>query len=258
METIAVVVLAFYAVGYFVLGGADIGAGMLLPILARGPAERRLMVAAIVPFFLANEVWLIATAGILVGLFPRLEGALLSGLFPLFVALLAGWVTRDMGLWFRGRMDGDRAGAWAWRATCDGAITLGSWVVAGSWSWIFAGLIAGYPYGVITEPAAAVAVLALLAVFALHGMAFTGLRVSGDLRERLARWLGTGTRGGFTITSAVMTGVVLVAGSNLALTGSAASKATLDWLVPAMMIVTPVLLLAQAWTWKLFGHRLPV
>src|SRR5690606_21176868 len=71
-------ILAFFALGYLVLAGADIGVGMALPYLGRTPEERREVIAAIAPFFLGNEVWLVVTAGVLAGLFPKLEGELLD------------------------------------------------------------------------------------------------------------------------------------------------------------------------------------
>ncbi|WP_205857444.1 cytochrome d ubiquinol oxidase subunit II [Phytoactinopolyspora endophytica] len=258
METAAVIMLAFYAIGYFVLGGADIGAGMLLPFLARGAGERRLVVAAIVPFFLTNEVWLIATAGVLIGLFPTLDGVLLGGLFPLVLSLLVGWVVRDAGVWFRGRVDGAGRGGRAWRTTCDAAVTVGSWVVAGSWAWILSGWLSGAADGVMTEPAVAAAITAVMVLFALHGLAFCGLRLDGDLCRRCARWFGgVGERRTFVLTSAVMAGLVTVAGmAALPLSGAAADQGTLEMLVPGIAVVTPVLLAGQVWAWRLFGHRI--
>src|SRR3954470_5325293 len=120
-----IVILAFFAIGYLVLGGADIGVGMVLPYLGRSAGERREAIAAIAPFFLGNEVWLVATAGVLAGLFPSLEGSLLSGNYSLVVALLLAWVIRDMGLWLRGRLSGLR-----WQVFWDGAVVVGSWGLA--------------------------------------------------------------------------------------------------------------------------------
>lgn len=257
MEALAVAILAFYAVGYFVLGGADIGTGMLLPVLARGRAERRLVVAAIVPFFLTNEVWLLATFGVLVGMFPALEGELLSGLFPLFVAVLAGWVVRDIGVWFRGRVHGDGPGGRSWRASCDVAISAGSWVVAGGWAWIFAGVMAGTTDRPVTEPTVAVAILAVLVLFGSHGMAFAGLRLSGEPRRRTRQWFGMGSEPrAFAFTSAVMAGLVVVIGARLPLVPSIADDGTLEWLVPAVLAITPIVLAGQLWSWRLFGHRI--
>ncbi|MEU6942233.1 cytochrome d ubiquinol oxidase subunit II [Streptomyces rubiginosohelvolus] len=49
MDTLAVCLLAFFATGYFVLAGADIGTGMVLPYLGGSDGERRLVIASATP-----------------------------------------------------------------------------------------------------------------------------------------------------------------------------------------------------------------
>ncbi|MFC7639863.1 cytochrome d ubiquinol oxidase subunit II [Streptosporangium lutulentum] len=106
-------VFALLLIGYFALEGFDIGLGMLLPVLGRTQKDRDRIVSAMAPFVLANEVWLVAVAGVLFGVFPSIEGDVLFGLYPLVVSLLVSWILRDAGLWFRRRLDGppgERAG----------------------------------------------------------------------------------------------------------------------------------------------------
>ncbi|MEV5536349.1 cytochrome d ubiquinol oxidase subunit II [Saccharopolyspora shandongensis] len=245
MELLAVVALGVFALGYFLLGGADIGVGMLLPVLGRDAAQRRLVIAAIAPFFLGNEVWLVATAGVLVGNFPELEGELLSGLFPAVVLLLCGWILRDMGLWLRGRAD-----VRAWWAICDATITGGSWAVALSWGWMFAGLLAGRFHAVATGPGAVLAAVAITAVFAAHGLAFAALRLSGPLHQRARALFGRGDeRRVFALTSAAMALLCLAVGIRLPLLDNTADPGTLGLLLPAMMVITPLLIAAQAYAW---------
>jgi cytochrome d ubiquinol oxidase subunit II len=239
-ETLAAALLGFFALGYFVLGGADIGVGMMLPFLGRDGDRRRLVVAAIVPFFLANEVWLVAAAGLLIGAFPALEAELFPGLFPLIVALVTGWIVRDMGLWSR-----ERAGARVWPAICDAAVMLGSWTVAGAWAWILAGLLTGVTDEVAGGLAVALLGAVVVAMFALHGLAFAGLRLPG--------W--TGGRSRFALTAVALAAVVLAAGVRLDFAGSAADDATLRLLVPAVAAMLPLLLIGQVVTWRLFRHR---
>ena len=73
--------LGLFFASYLVLAGYDYGVGLLL---ARGigPAGRREALTALGPFFLGNEVWLVAAVGILFGAFPLLEGELLAGCYP--------------------------------------------------------------------------------------------------------------------------------------------------------------------------------
>ncbi|MFB9832873.1 cytochrome d ubiquinol oxidase subunit II, partial [Actinoallomurus acaciae] len=160
MDTLAYALLGFFGIGYFVLGGADIGVGMLLPFLGR---DRRLTLAAIAPFFLGNEVWLVATAGLLTALFPGLEAEVFGRIWGALVVLVSGWIVRDMGLWLRGRGDGA-----AWRAFWDGATVAGSWAVAASW---------GMAVGLLMGGGAPLFAVTSCGVFALHGAVFAALRL---------------------------------------------------------------------------------
>ena len=87
METLWLTILGTLAVGYFALAGFDYGTGLLLPFRGKDQVLRRMT-----PFFLGNEVWLVAVVGVLFAAFPRLEGELLSGAHSVFTLVLAGLV----------------------------------------------------------------------------------------------------------------------------------------------------------------------
>ncbi|MCG5219957.1 cytochrome d ubiquinol oxidase subunit II [Streptosporangium sp. KLBMP 9127] len=242
MEMLAVWVLAFYAAGYFVLGGADIGVGMALPYLARTRRERGTVRGAITPVFLANEVWLVATAGILTGAFPLLEGELLSGNHTAVVTLLLGWMLRDMGLWLRGRIDGV-----AWETLWDAAVVAGSWTVVLSWGAIFSA---------ISGLAWAPAMVVVAGLFGAQGLTFAALRLRGTLRERARRLSGASGEGAaFALTTAAMVALVVLAGTRLPLVESAAGPESLALLVPVILAVTPFLVASQVWLWRVLGQR---
>ncbi|MEV4568675.1 cytochrome d ubiquinol oxidase subunit II [Nonomuraea sp. NPDC049419] len=235
-------VLAFFALGYLVLAGADIGVGMALPYLGRTPGERREVIAAIAPFFLGNEVWLVATAGVLAGLFPRLEGELLHGNFWMVVTLLLAWVVRDMGLWLRGRVPGAR-----WQAFWDGAVVAGSWGLAISLGVILSGVLLG-----IEGPVALLPALVVAALFCAHGLTFAALRLRGELRARAAVTSGgAGEAGTYALTSAALLIVGVLAGLRLPLEPGTSGPL----LVPIVLTLLPFLVAAQAWVWWTFRHR---
>jgi cytochrome bd-type quinol oxidase subunit 2 len=260
--------LAFFTAGYFVLSGADFGIGMLLPYLGRSSDERGRVLAAITPFFLTNEVWLVAAVGFLMGAFPVLEGELLAGHYAAFTVLLLGWVARDAGIWLRGQVD--RA---AWRAGCDAAVVAGSWAVALSWGFVLAGS-AGAP-----PPLLAAAVVALAGLFAVHGLALAALRLRGGREEPGAgapgpaepgsRRAGEGPSGprdrarrpfaalggpaAYVLTSGGMVLVCLAAGSRLPLAQNLADPATLALLTPATLVLAPLLAASQVWLWRVLG-----
>ncbi|MEU0482799.1 cytochrome d ubiquinol oxidase subunit II [Streptosporangium sp. NPDC006013] len=241
-----IALLAFFAVGYFVLAGADLGVGMLLPYLGRTPEERGRVLGSITPFFLTNEVWLVTAVGVLIGAFPVLEGEMLSGLYLPFVALLLGWVARDAGIWLRGRVD--RA---AWRAWCEGAVVAGSWLAVLSWGLILVGMGDGFTVG----PGALVAAPLGAVLFAAHGLALAGLRLDGAPRERARRFAGPSAgRAVYALTSAGMALACLLAGARLPLAEHLADPATLALLTPSMVLLTPLLVASQVWLWWLFGR----
>ncbi|WP_188194276.1 cytochrome d ubiquinol oxidase subunit II [Nonomuraea sp. SYSU D8015] len=244
-------ILAFFALGYLVLAGADIGVGMTLPYLGRSAAERREVIAAIAPFFLGNEVWLVATGGVLVGLFPELEGELLSGNYTLVVTLLLAWVVRDMGLWLRGRLPGS-----GWQTFWDGAVVAGSWGLALSWGLLLSHVLLG-----MEGPVAVLPALVLAALFATHGLTFAALRLRGVLRERAAVLSGGAGHGSsvgpgvdvrtYALTSAALLTVGTLAGLQLPLHPGPAGS----FLVPVILVLIPPLVAAQGWVWWTFRHR---
>lgn len=239
-----ILVLAFFAIGYLVLAGADIGVGMVLPYLGRTPGERREVLAAIAPFFLGNEVWLVAAGGMLAGLFPRLEGELLAGNPGVVVALLLSWVLRDAGLWLRSRL-----AARAWQTWWDGVIVAGSWGLALSWGALLSGVIG------IAGPPALVPAAVLAALFAAHGLAFAALRLRGTLRHRAAVLSGhsggTGEGRTFALTAIALAVVGVLTGTRLPLEAGSSGS----WLTPVILALLPVLVAAQAWVWWTFRHR---
>ncbi|MEV0148660.1 MULTISPECIES: cytochrome d ubiquinol oxidase subunit II [unclassified Nonomuraea] len=235
-------ILAFFALGYLVLAGADIGVGMALPYLGRSAGERREVIAAIAPFFLGNEVWLVSTAGVLAGFFPELEGELLSGDPLLVVALVLSWVVRDMGLWLRGRLT--RAG---WQALWDGAVVAGSWGLALSWGVLLSDVLLG-----ISGPVAVLPALVVAALFGTHGLAFATLRLRGELRRRAAVLSGgSGEARTYALTAAALVVIGVLAGLRLPLVAGP----TASLLTPVVLAVTPFLVASQAWVWWTFRHR---
>lgn len=239
-------ILAFFAIGYLVLAGTDIGVGMALPYLGRTARERREVIAAIAPFFLGNEVWLVVTGGMLAGLFPRLEGELLAGHPVLVVALLLSWVLRDAGLWLRSRL-----AAPLWQGCWDAVIVAGSWGLALSLGFLFSGVLLD-----IEGPSAAVPAAVLAALFAAHGLAFAALRLRGRLRHRAAVLSGSSGNAGevrtFVLTAAALTVVGVLAGLRLPLAENVAGPGPAPVAILALM---PLLVAAQAWVWWTFRHR---
>jgi cytochrome bd-type quinol oxidase subunit 2 len=240
MDSLAVLLLAVFAGGYLVLAGADVGVGMLLPWLGRDERERRLVIASFAPFFLGNEVWLVAAVGLVAGAFPGLEHRLLEELYPLVVVLLVGWVVRDMGLWLRGRVD-----AAGWRRLWDGAIVAGSWALALAWGSVLGSVVAGGGLN-----AGSVLGLPLAVLFAWHGAGFARWRLPVGLAARAAR---VPSRYGLSVL--VMAGAPVVAGVEVSWSEVVASGGGLTLTVVGTAVVLPLLLASQALVWWTFRGR---
>ncbi|MER7545725.1 cytochrome d ubiquinol oxidase subunit II [Spirillospora sp. NPDC127506] len=244
MDSLAVVLLALFAGGYLVLAGADIGVGMLLPWLGRDQRERRLVIASFAPFFLGNEVWLVAAAGLVAGAFPGLEHRLLEELYPLFAVLLIGWVVRDMGLWLRGRVD-----AAAWRSVWDGAIVAGSWALALAWGSVLGSLLGWGPFGGGMN-AGSVLGVPLAALFAWHGAGFARWRLPAGLARRASRFPAR-----YGLSALVMACAPVVAGVEVPWSEVVAGGGGLSLTVVGTVAVLPFLLASQALVWWTFRGR---
>ncbi len=73
---------------YVVLDGFDIGAGILHLRVSKSADEREAVIRSIGPVWDGNEVWLIATGGVLVLAFPALYARSFSGFYlPLMIVL---------------------------------------------------------------------------------------------------------------------------------------------------------------------------
>ncbi|GGL24830.1 cytochrome d ubiquinol oxidase subunit II [Planomonospora parontospora] len=244
MDILWTVLFAALLIGYFALEGANIGLGMLLPALGRAQEGRDRIVAAMAPFVLAGEVWLVAVAGVLFGVYPQAEGEVLFGLYPLVVCLLVSWIVRDAGLWFRRRADGP-----TWRAGWDRMICLGSWGLALSWGAALTALATGLS----VTPAALAGAAALAALLAFHGRAFASWLLPDG-----AAGTAAGRGAGALAVSACLAAApaaALLAGAAPWLLEHAAPVDTLNVLSVMILPCAPVMVGAQVWVWRTFGPR---
>lgn len=239
MDLLSSSLLSLLLVGYLVLAGSDVGLGMVMPRVARGDGQRRRVIAATAPYFLASEVWLVAAVGLLAGLFPALEHHAVTGLWPVLTAGLAGWLFRDAGLWLRARVD-----AGPWRMACDGAVVTGSWVLAAAWGLVVAGLLTD---GLTMSPFTVLCATAVTALFALRGAAFGAERLVGPADSESADVAARDTR----LLARVCLGAVALAAASAPLPGGPVLRAETG--IPIALVLTVVLLAALAATSGLTG-----
>jgi cytochrome d ubiquinol oxidase subunit II len=177
--------LGLLTCGYFALAGYDYGVGMLLPAFDADERRRRQTLGALGPFFLANEVWLVAAVGVLFGAFPHLEGKVFAGAYVLVVTLLLGLVTFTASMQLRSRRPDARRGAWT------AGIVGGALVTALSWGLFLGNLVLGLPPTAdvlaFFDPYAVLWGLGFVALFCLQGAAFLAVRAPTELTGRAVR-----------------------------------------------------------------------
>lgn len=193
-HTLWYALLGLLLAGYLALDGITLGTGIVGRWLARDDAERHTVAAATGPFFLGNEVWLVAAAGITLGGFPGLESSVLSGMYPLVVAGVAAVLVREAATQFRRRVPGAR-----WRAFWDAVLLLTCLLIALAWGTLGGALLGALPLrgghlaldpGLLLRPVPVLSALTAVAVFALHATVFLAVRTEGPVAARAARTAG--------------------------------------------------------------------
>ncbi|MFD4635553.1 cytochrome d ubiquinol oxidase subunit II [Streptomyces sp. NPDC058284] len=254
LETVWLALLGLLLAGYFVLGGYDYGAQMLHPFLGRKDEEEKrtsgnAALDAIAPFFLGNEVWLVAFAGVLFGAFPHLEGTLLSGMYPLIVAILAGLVLGNAAVQLRRRSHSARG-----RRMWDALIVVGGGVPAVCWGLVVGLLLHGVPrradgsfhigLGEVFTPFVLVCGVTTLLLFAAHGATFVALRSGPEIGAK-ARKMG----------ASLITGAGVVGALALLLTLFGEGASMTNRATSAVITAAFVAALAAGWWYLTRGHN---
>src|SRR5579872_6822481 len=104
MATAWFVLISAMLATYVVLDGFDFGAGILHLLVAKTDEERQTVLAAIGPVWDGNEVWLVASGGILVFAFPRAYAVAFSGFYLPLMLVLWLLIGRGLSIELRGQL----------------------------------------------------------------------------------------------------------------------------------------------------------
>lgn len=189
--------LGILLMGFAILGGRDLGVGMLLPFVAKTDDERRVLLNLVGPTWEGNQVWLILGGGAIFAAFPPLYAVSFSGFYIAMIAILLALILRPVGFKFRGKVSNPR-----WRATWDAALFVGGFVPSLVFGVAVGNLFLGAPFrldqtlrasyegnffGLLT-PFALLAGLVSLAMLATQGATLIAARTDGDIAERARRY----------------------------------------------------------------------
>ncbi|GAA2006495.1 cytochrome d ubiquinol oxidase subunit II [Nocardioides kribbensis] len=196
LTTVWFALIAVLWIGYFCLEGFDFGVGMLLPVLGRSEAERRVLLNTVGPVWDGNAVWVLVAGGATFAAFPEWYATLFSGFYLPLLMILVALIVRGLAFEYRAKVDDDR-----WRARWDVALVVGSFVPALLWGVAFANILHGVPLdadseyagGLLTllHPYALLGGVTTLLLFLTHGAVFLALKTDGPVR-RDARGLASG------------------------------------------------------------------
>src|SRR5258706_13710570 len=123
MDAIWFWLVAGMIVGYAVLDGFDLGAGILHLFIAKTDDERRLIHRTIGPVWDGNEVWLLAGGGTLFFAFPTLYASSFSGFYLPLMMVLWLLILRGIAIELRTHVD-NRLWKSLWDVVFAGASTL--------------------------------------------------------------------------------------------------------------------------------------
>lgn len=125
MELFWYIVLMTMLAVYVILDGYDFGAGIIHLFFAKTEKDKKAITNAIGPFWDANEVWLIASGGILFFAFPTLYASSFSGFYLPLIMILWLLIFRAIGLELRGQVHNRM-----WEAIWDKAFGISSLLLA--------------------------------------------------------------------------------------------------------------------------------
>lgn len=265
-------------IGFAITDGFDLGAAILLPIVAKTDTERRVVINTLGPHWDGNQVWFITAGGAIFAAWPLVYATAFSGFYWAMLLVLFALFFRPVGFEYRSKMPGQR-----WRSNWDLALCFGSLVPTLVFGVAFGNLFLGVPFQfdeftrstytgsfwALLNPFALVCGLTSVAMLAQHGALWLQMRAGGQVTARVQRlasllgpvvsalliiagiWLWLGIEG-YQISSSVvgeansnpLTKTVIRTDSWF---GNFAQQPLL-WLLPLLAVVLPLLasLLAKA------------
>ncbi|WP_179352134.1 cytochrome d ubiquinol oxidase subunit II [Winogradskyella vidalii] len=146
MELFWYIVLMTMLTIYVILDGYDFGAGIIHLFFAKKEKDKKAITSAIGPFWDANEVWLIASGGVLFFAFPTLYASSFSGFYLPLMMILWLLIFRAIGLELRGQVHNK-----IWESIWDKAFGISSLLLALFFGIALGNVVRGVNLGMVTN-----------------------------------------------------------------------------------------------------------
>ena len=193
--------LALMLSAYVVLDGFDLGAAAVLGLVAKDERERGLVIHSLGPVWDGNEVWLLASGGVLVLAFPRVYATAFSGFYLPLMLVLWLLVARALSIELHHHIQHT-----LWRPFWDAGFSLSSGLLAVFLGAALGNVVRGVDLGAdgvffcplftdfsarpplgILDWYTVLAGLCSLVVLAVHGSLWLNWKTGGPVQARAAR-----------------------------------------------------------------------
>ena len=165
---------------YVILDGYDLGIGILLPFA--NEEEKDIMIAAIGPFWDANETWIVMGVGVLLIAFPKAHGIILTALYIPVTIMLVGLILRGAAFDFRVKSADHRQPMW------NKLFALGSLMASMAQGWMLGAYITGLSGDAISVAFSILISLTLPALYIMLGGAWLLIKTEDELFDKAAHW----------------------------------------------------------------------
>lgn len=189
--------LGVLLVAFALTDGFDLGAGTLLPFVAKNDLERRVVINSVGPVWEGNQVWLVLGGGAIFAAWPQLYAVSFSGFYLAMAAVLLALILRPVGFKYRSKREDPR-----WRAAWDWALFVGGFVPALIFGVAMGNVLQGVPFRIapdmqifyegsflgLLNPFALLCGLVSVAMLVMHGAGWLVLKTDGPVAGRARAW----------------------------------------------------------------------
>jgi len=192
------VLLGVLFMGFAVTDGFDLGAAVLLPLVASDDTEKRIVLNTIGPVWEGNQVWIILGAGAIFAAWPYVYAVAFSRAYlPILLLLLTMGISRPVSFKYRSKLPN-----LFWRRCWDWVVFVGGFLPAILLGVLVGNILQGLPYyfdetlrifyseSVISlfNPFAIWCGITSLVMLVMHGGMYLAIKTESPIRDRALIW----------------------------------------------------------------------
>ncbi|MDD2760018.1 MAG: cytochrome d ubiquinol oxidase subunit II [Methylomonas sp.] len=184
--------LGIVMIGFVLCEGLTLGVALLLPMVAKADAVKRLLIRGIIePLCLGHSVWLITFVAVLFAVWPTAYAVSLACFYGLVFLILLALLIRPLALHYLGEADNNR-----WRQQGYRMLSVGAWLSTVLFGIAIGNVLKGVPFHLESDMHirflgdvfglfnlfSLLVAATCLAMLAMHGAVFLQLKTEGELQ----------------------------------------------------------------------------